>query len=80
MCEVLDAYIAKGIEQGIPQGIPQGETRKLVSLVCRKLKKGKEENVIAEELEEEPDLIEHICEIAETFAPEYDIIEICKLL
>lgn len=76
MCEVLDAYIARGIEQGIPQG----ETRKLVSLVCRKLKKGKEENVIAEELEEELKLIKHICEIAETFAPEYDVVAICKAL
>lgn len=76
MCEFLDACIAKGIEQGIPQG----ETRKLVSLVCRKLKKGKEENVIAEELEEEPKRIKHICEIAETFAPDYDVIEICKAL
>lgn len=76
MCEVADALITKGIEQGIPQG----ETRKLVSLVCRKLKKGKEETVIAKELEEEPDLIEHICEIAETFAPEYDIDKICNVL
>lgn len=96
MCAVIDAIltegmekgiaqgIEKGIEQGIPQGIAQGiaqgETIKLISMICRKIKKGKDAVVIAEELDEEPLVVERIYGVAKSFAPEYDAREIYKVL
>lgn len=50
----------------------RGENGKLVSQVCRKLRKGKGQEVIAEELEEDPGLIKVICQAARIFAPEYE--------
>ena len=68
------------LEEGIEIGISQGEKLKLVSLVCRKIQKGKTAAVIAEELEEDLELVEHICETAEAFAPDFDARKICKVL
>lgn len=68
------------LEEGIEIGITQGEILKLVSLVCRKLQKGKNATVIAEELEEEQTLVEQICEVAKSFAPNYDEQAICEAL
>ncbi|MDE6566995.1 MAG: hypothetical protein K2K70_04575 [Lachnospiraceae bacterium] len=76
----LEEGIEIGVSQGIKQGISQGEILKLVSLVCRKLQKGKKAEVIAEELEEEQAIVERICEAAKPFAPDYDVQEICKVL
>lgn len=72
--------LEEGIEIGVSQGIKQGEILKLVSLVCRKLQKGKNASVIAEELEEEQTLVDQICEVAKSFAPNYDEQAICKAL
>ena len=47
-----------------------------ISLICKKLSKGKSLEIIAEELEEEISAIEPICKIAERFAPEFDIEQI----
>ena len=41
-------------------------------MVCRKLRKGKEPERIAEELEEEVELIQRICQTAKEFGPGYD--------
>ena len=68
------------LEEGIEIGISQGEIQKLVSLVCRKLQKGKNAVIIAEELDEEPALINQIYEVAKTYAPDYDERKICKAL
>lgn len=68
------------LEEGIEIGISQGEIQKLVSLVCRKLQKGKNAVIIAEELDEEPALVNQIYEVAKTFAPDYDERKICKAL
>lgn len=70
--EGIQQGIQKGLQQGVQQGISQGEITKLVTLICRKLKKGKTAAVIAEELEEDPALVESICKTAESFAPDYD--------
>ena len=64
--------LEEGIQQGISQGIIQGETTKLISLVCRKLRKGKTAATIAEELEEDLALVKSIYKTAERFAPDYD--------
>ena len=61
------------LEVGISQGINQGEKRKLVSLVCKKLIKGCSVEEIADMLEEETELIQKICDVAERYAPEYDV-------
>lgn len=55
----------------------KGREMKLIEQVCKKLKKGKSPEVIAEELEEEMDEIQMICKAAEE-APDYDINEIWK--
>lgn len=54
------------------EGIAEGEQKKLVELVCRKLRRGKTAEVISEDLEEEFSVITRICKAAEEFAPDYD--------
>ncbi|MBD5549581.1 MAG: transposase [Lachnospiraceae bacterium] len=63
----------KGIERGIEQGIPTGEFRKMLSQVCKKMKKNQSPEKIAEELEEEISAIEPIVNAAKKYAPDYDI-------
>ena len=74
----------KGREQGIEQGIEQGKTigaiQNLITQTCRKLKKGKTPEMIAEELEEELNTIKNICDIAGGYAPDYDVEAICSEL
>ena len=72
-----EAYVweegeAKGRAEGKAEGRTEGESYKLVSQVCRKLRKGKEPERIAEELEEEVELIQRICQTAKEFGPGYD--------
>ena len=55
-----------GIAQGISRGISQGEDRKLVKLVCGKLRRGK----TVEALEEEA--VEKIRAAAALWGPSYD--------
>ncbi|MDE5778897.1 MAG: hypothetical protein K2I10_10400 [Lachnospiraceae bacterium] len=50
------------------EGIKRGEQKKLMSLICRKLRKGKTPEEIGEDL----DVILPICEAARSFALEYD--------
>lgn len=66
----------KGMAEGRLEGRLEGENRKLVSLICRKLSKGKSVEVIAEELEEEIEVVRNICEIAKEYAPDYDVEQI----
>lgn len=49
-----------------------GQDMKLAELVCRKLRKGKTADLIADELEEDLAVIESICKAAENTSPEYD--------
>ncbi|MCM1025285.1 MAG: hypothetical protein NC432_02550 [Roseburia sp.] len=53
-------------------GIEKGDKKRLVTQVCKKLKKNKTMGEIAEELEEEISVIEPICNAAKEFAPDYD--------
>ena len=62
----------KGLEQGIEQGIEQGEDKHLITLICKKLCKGKDVEQIADEVEEDGDRVKKICDLAERFAPDYD--------
>lgn len=64
--------IAEGKAQGMAQGKTAGQEFSKIQLVCRKLRRGKNVEVIADELEEEIVNIQKICTFAERFAPEYD--------
>lgn len=70
----------EGYEDGFNDGFNDGESAKLLKLICRKLQKNKTPDTIAEELEEDLDTIRHICDVAKSFAPEYDVKEIMKEL
>lgn len=62
----------EGREEGLAEGREEGNVEKLVIQICKKLKKNKSIEEIAEDLEEEISAIEPICRMAEQFAPEYD--------
>lgn len=71
--DILCEEYEKKIFQAREEGREAGAEFNLISLICRKLQKGKPVDVIADELEDEPEHIERICQIAERFAPEYDV-------
>lgn len=64
----IDEWSLRDIEKGKKQG----ETLRLISQVCKKLAKGKDVATIADELESEYDEIAGICQVAQSFAAEYD--------
>lgn len=70
--EVINRSLEKGIEEGRAKGIAEGEFQRLVFQICKKMKKDKTLEVIAEELEESVSVIEPIYITAQNFAPEYD--------
>lgn len=55
------------------EGCIQGEEKKLIQQICKKLVKGKAVKEIAEDLEEEINIIEEICSVAREFAPNYNV-------
>lgn len=55
------------------EGRIEGRKEHLTECVCKKLRKGKNLNLIAEELEEEISVIESIYETVKNFAPDYDM-------
>lgn len=59
-------------------GIEQGIERAIVELVCKKLRKGKSVECIADEVEEPVEKIEAICKAAEQYAPDYDYPKVYK--
>ena len=68
----------RGEKRGEERGIRWGENKKLVIQVCRKLRKGKTAETIAEELEEPLETIESICQTAVKYAPDYDEVHVFK--
>lgn len=78
--EVATAAREFGRKEGMVAGITAGADQKLITLICRKLKKQKEVATIADELEEDIETVENICKVAEKFAPEYDVEQIYKEL
>lgn len=73
-----EAGIEVGRKAGIEKGLAVGREEKLIQQVCRKLRKGKLPELIAEELEEELDVIVSICAAAEEFAPDFDFEQVWK--
>lgn len=62
------------------EGIQQGEEQKLIEQICRKVRKGKALEIIAEELEEEVSTIAPIYEAVLQSAPDYDAGKMYALL
>ncbi len=63
----------EGELKGRTIGSIEGANRKIISQICRKLAKNKSVGTIAEELEEDDiEYIQHICEVAAKYAPDYD--------
>lgn len=62
------------------EGEKKGEQKHLIGMVCKKLDKNKTPEVIADELEEDFDVINNICSVAERVVPRYDVEEIYGML
>ena len=54
------------------EGREEGREQTLIRQVCRKLRKGKQLNQIAEELEEDESNLKRIFDVVSDFAPDYD--------
>ena len=79
--EVKESEEWEAVQMNILEvGISRGEIKKLVSQVCRKLVKGNSVEEIADMLEEEPEMIQTICDIAAQYAPDYDVEKITQKL
>lgn len=74
MCEALRELFADELEESCKSG----ELLKLISIVCKMLIRGKGVEEIAEDLEETKEAIQEICDVAEKYAPEYDIKKILE--
>lgn len=66
-----DGYDA-GYDEGHSAGCNEGEIRQLITQIGKKKSKGKPHSVIADEIEEEIDFVEEICNIAGNISPEFD--------
>ncbi len=84
MCEALRELMAEDLKEaeniGIEKGIEKGADRYLISLVCKKLVRGKAPEIIAEELEEDIIVVQKICDAAKEFSPHYDVDKIYDAL
>ncbi len=58
----------------------KGRMEEKISLICRKLRKRKTIDEIADDLEEDISLVESLCKVAEQFAPEYDEEKVIKAI
>lgn len=81
MCEIADALekigydkgVTDGIETGIATGIKTGKYQILIFQTCSKLKKGYSASEIADILEEDVNTIQEICDVAASYAPDYEV-------
>lgn len=70
--EELNKSKKEGEREGYANGEAAGDLQRLIFQVCKKMKKEKPLEEIAEDLEEEVSVIEPIYNAAKDFAPEYD--------
>mgnify|MGYP003280016611 CR=1 FL=1 len=80
MCNLSEYVWEKGIQEGIQTGINYGELQNLVRMVLKKMRKDVSYEITAELFEEPVEKIRKIYEVAEKYAPEYDIDSICREL
>ena len=69
-----------GLQEGRIAGVREGEDKKLISQVCKKMKKGKDPHHISAELDEPLETVQQIYDAALLYAPEYDAELVCKEL
>ena len=72
--------LREGREEGLRTGINYGELQNLVRMVLKKMRKDVSYEITAELFEEPVEKIRKIYEVAEKYAPEYDIESICREL
>ena len=70
----------KGYKEGEKEGYKEGEEKKLIELICKKMKKNCSAEEIADLLEEDKAKVETIYNTALDFAPDYNIERIWKKL
>lgn len=63
----------EGRQEGWKEGRQEGSQTKLIDLVCRKLRKGKDAIEIADALEEELPVVERICKAARELGTDCDV-------
>ena len=63
----------EGRQEGWKEGRQEGSQTKLIDLVCRKLRKGKDADEIADALEEELPVVERICKAARELGTDCDV-------
>lgn len=84
MCNLSEYVWEKGLregrEEGLQTGINYGELQNLVRMVLKKMRKDVSYEITAELFEEPVEKIRRIYEVAEKYAPEYDIELICREL
>ena len=73
-------WYQEAFEDGEESGQTRGESLKLIDQICRKLKKGKTAESIAEELEESLETVEQICEAVVNCDPDASTLDIYNQL
>ena len=56
----------------------RGAERKIIDLICKKLRRGEDVEQIAYEVEEDIVRVQMICNIADKYAPDYDVKKIVE--
>lgn len=72
--------LQEGLQEGLRTGINYGKLQNLVRMVLKKMRKDVSYEITAELFEEPVEKIRKIYEVAEKYAPEYDIELICREL
>lgn len=80
MCEALRELMKDEIEKELENKLEQGEKLQPIRQVIKKLQKGNSVEETSDMLEEEPENIRKIYEIAATMAPDYDVEKIYQKL
>ena len=80
MCEALRELMKDEIEKELENKLEQGEKLQLIRQVIKKMQKGNSVEETSDMLEEEPENIRKIYEIAATMAPDYDVEKIYQKL
>ena len=62
----------QAVREAVKGALNEGEFKKLITQICRKLRKSKDVDVISDELEEDIEVISEICKVAEEYAPDYN--------
>lgn len=80
MCEALRELMKDETEKELENKLEQGKKLQLIRQVIKKLQKGNSVEETSDMLEEEPENIRKIYEIAATMAPDYDVEKIYQKL